>query len=668
MQSRSVATGVITALTALVSLSTVPSALAHLISPNPERPVPNAGPPPNDLGVLPAPDPLAQQVPPAPLQNNAQPPLRAVPWARCAIGSDPLAGVQGRVTAADVDSPGASDGWSCNLRVIGTQDDYGGGFRTWRYADQAGNHCAFYDTSLDGAAAVLRLGAGPSAGVAVLDMSDPRHPVRTALLQAPGMLSPHESLNLNRRRGLLVAETGNASTLPALISIYDVGSDCRAPVELYSGPGARTGHESGFSRDGKTYWIAGGSGLAAIDITDPTSPAMLWSGNLFAHGVGVSADGNRVYDADPINGQLAILDVSEIQARDPNPEVTEVSRLTWDTVTIPQNALPMQIRGTEYLLEFDEFAFRFSTIAPPNQVGAARIIDLSDETHPKVISNIRLQVNQPGPRAAAQGDPEPPLPAGQFGYSAHYCAIPRPVNPRIAACSFINSGLRVFNIENPRRPREVAYYVAPPGAPSGQSAAANFALSQPAFDARTRQVWYTDANRGFIALELTNGVWPNNHEGATTCKNALRGTPGADKLRGTGFADGIRAGAGDDRVRGRRGNDCVYGQAGTDSLLGGPGSDRLRGSLAADSLLGGKGRDRISGNAGRDLVAGGPGRDALRGGMQPDQISGGAGSDKVNTRGGGRDLIQCGQGNDRVVLGFRDSAAEDCESVHFPRR
>src|SRR5207302_1891308 len=99
---------------------------------------------------------------------------------------------------------------------------------------------------------VTSLAAGPSPGVAVLDMADPRHPVMSDLLTAPAMLAPHESLNLNTKRGLLAADMGNGTTLPGEMSIYDAGQDCRHPVQQAEYPAARFGHESGFSPDGNT--------------------------------------------------------------------------------------------------------------------------------------------------------------------------------------------------------------------------------------------------------------------------------------------------------------------------------------------------------------------------------------------------------------------------------
>ena len=131
-----------------------------------------------------------------------------------------------------------------------------GGFKTLRYIDSAGHECAFYDTALLFPTNAINL-SGPSLGVAVLDMSDPAHPVQTDTLTELPMLSPHESLALNPKRGLLAAVLGNPSTYPGLVSIYDAHADCRHPVLQSTALVARFGHESGFSPDGKTFYAAG---------------------------------------------------------------------------------------------------------------------------------------------------------------------------------------------------------------------------------------------------------------------------------------------------------------------------------------------------------------------------------------------------------------------------
>jgi hypothetical protein len=112
-------------------------------------------------------------------------------------------------------------------------------------------------------------------------------------------------------------------------------------------------------------------------------------------------------------------------------------------------------------------------------------------------------------RNAAALDPQPLNPA-TLGYSAHYCAVPKEVNPEIVACTFTNSGLRIFNIHDPLHPREVAYYISPPErALANGLSGSDFALSEPAFDPATREVWYTDAASGLYVLKLHPSAWPD---------------------------------------------------------------------------------------------------------------------------------------------------------------
>lgn len=468
--------------------------------------------------ALPAPATLAApEVPPA------------VPRAVCGAGSVPEGGIQGRVTAADY-----ATGLRCNLELVGHTGPALGGFRTHRYVDPQGRECAYYDRFTAAASDLGAAVTGQMTGTFVVDMSDPAHPVVTDNLNTSANRSPHESLSLHPGRGLLAANMGTAATAPGFVDVYDLTRDCRHPVLLSSLPVGIAGHEGGFSPDGMTYWISAAAGfytgqpsgiLVALDVSDPRLPSVLLvATEENAHGFNLSPDGKTLYygDAGPTRG-LTILDVSDVQARAPDPKVRRLSHLTWDTVSIPQTAIPVTIGGHPYLVEVDEFAsgsvtrnptgnavWHFATGAggsdPSELVGAARIIDIADPRAPKVVSDIRLEVNSPEARA---GEPAHDPGAGTiFGYTAHYCAVPKAEDPGIVACSFILSGLRVFDIREPAHPVEVAYFN-PPGNP----AAPYRALSAPAFAPERGQVWYTDANYGFLALELTNGAWPRSRAG-----------------------------------------------------------------------------------------------------------------------------------------------------------
>ncbi|MDP3858366.1 MAG: hypothetical protein Q8Q73_11475 [Stagnimonas sp.] len=437
----------------------------------------------------------------------------ATPQAVCGAGARPETSYQGRVTQDDWDNGRVEQGFRCNIEMIGSYTVPGllgtvGGYKVERYVDAAGHECAYYDTTLLFPSNVF----GAEAGVNVMDLSDPTRPVRVDTLRTAAMLSPHESLVLNTKRGLLAAVLGSPLAYPGAVDIYDLSQDCRHPVLKATAPLAVLGHESGMSPDGYTLYSAspGTPTLTPIDISNPALPRPLTVIPISSHGLGISDDGNRAYVAGvglkqldnlgiPTDRGLVILDVSEVQARARNPRVREVARLHWDGISTPQAVIPVTIKGHPYLVEIDEFGAQ-------SRVGAARIIDIGDETRPKIISDLRLEVHQPEHFAEQAADPG----AGSTtlaGYAGHYCSVPRRQDPGIVACSMILSGLRVFDIRDPYRPREVAYFNAPvierlitqPG---------NWAMSSPAFAPERREIWYTDANSGFYVLRLSPDAWP----------------------------------------------------------------------------------------------------------------------------------------------------------------
>src|SRR3954452_15859 len=448
-----------------------------------------------------------------PTIKRAAPPLKATPRAQCGPGSKPEPGIQGRVPEGSADQ-----GLWCNMTMLSHQGT-SGGFKVLRYVDTQGHECAFYDTALLFPLNAFNLNS-QGVGVVVLDMSDPSKPVQTDLLTEPPMLSPHESLNLNVKRGLLAAVDGNPATYPGVVSIYDAHADCRHPVHNFTGLIARLGHESGFSEDGKTFYATGTAyqAITAIDVTDPKAPHPIWQGDVTSHGMTLSDDGNRADIADPTGRNMLILDTTEIQQRKPNPQAREISRLTWDRASIPQNAIPFTSHGHPYVLEFDEYDASTLGSGNADDVGAGRIIDVADEKQPKIVSHLRLQVDEPADHAAAKGDPGGS--GSPQGYAAHYCNIPTRENPKIVACSFIASGLRVFDISDVAAPREIGYFVGPTQVKTeNQGKGSDFAMSQPAFVPERREIWFTDGTSGFYALRMSKDTWP---EGASS--SSAKGT------------------------------------------------------------------------------------------------------------------------------------------------
>ena len=439
------------------------------------------------------------------------------PGAVCGPGALPETGRQGRIPQSDLDSGRAKLGYQCNLQVLGHFGERGG-YKVERYIDAAGHECAFYDTTLlfpkDAVAAGQDL-----TGVYVLDMSNPAVPVKTATLSSPAMQSPHESMALNQKRGLLAAVTANPAFAPGFVDVYDVSQDCRHPVLKSSEPTGLLGHESGFAPDGLTFYSSSLDArvVSAVDVSNPSLTTLAWSEtNQFAqvHGISISDDGNRAYLS--TREGLKILDVTNVQKRVVNPSVALVSAITWPEQSTPQIAIPITIKGHPFLAEIDEFG------GGSAKIGAARIIDIADEKKPAVVSNIRLAVNMPEFQAEQAGDPG----AGTTfrGYAGHYCDVPQRKDPGIMACTFILSGLRVFDIRDPYNPKEIAYFNPPPrkvipGGPDAADPVSDYAMSKPTFVPSRNEIWYSDGNNGLYTLKLTNGAWPASG-------NAIPGAPG----------------------------------------------------------------------------------------------------------------------------------------------
>ena len=367
--------------------------------------------------------------------------------------------------------------------------------RCARYVDRAGHECAYYDTTLLFPTNALNLSANPT-GVAVLDMSNPAKPVRTDDARDAGDAvaarvgrAQREARAARRGDGQPGDRAGHRRHLRRQRGLPPPAS-C-----MSSSPVGVLGHESGFAPDGDTFYATSlfNGSVTAVDVTNPRVPVPLWVGNYRSHGMSISQDGNRAYLAALGRGSSSSTS-REVNARKPNPQVREVSRLTWPTLSIPQNALPVTIDGKPYLVEIDEFAVDEAggpiPVGNGPRVGAGRIIDISDETDAEGRLGPAAR-GQPA-RAARRARRRPERARAPSRATPATTATSRSaVDPGIVACSFIASGLRVFDIRDPRAPegdrvlrRAADARARRPATPS------NFAMSAPAFA--------PDARRGLV--------------------------------------------------------------------------------------------------------------------------------------------------------------------------
>jgi hypothetical protein len=317
------------------------------------------------------------------------------------------------------------------------------------------------------------------------------------------MLDTHESLNVNERRQLLAGVEYNGPGF----AIYDVSADCRHPVlkadiQL---PGSE-GHMGAFAPDGRTYYLTQrfrgiGGFLYIVDLTDPSNPWELprWQflGDGRPHGLMLNPqgfepsvpEGTRLYAGQPGSfgntgssigpDGLVIEDVSDYQFRLPDPQIRIISKLFWTDQGIAEPMIPVKIKGHPYIISSDEAGgasgvggWAAACARGASAFGYPQIIDVGDETNPKIIAKLRLEVSDPAncSRLLSETPPDPPgtapgtnLPpeSGTTNYSEERCVANNPNNATMMACSFQNAGLRVFDIRDPYHPKEIAYWKPP---------------------------------------------------------------------------------------------------------------------------------------------------------------------------------------------------------------
>jgi len=374
-----------------------------------------------------APPPPA--APPAPFEGEGEPWLETAPRATCRAGDSAETGIQGLGT--DV---------RCNLDIKGQVPAEEFLSFAW-YGD-----CAYVNGT---------------TSTKVIDVSDSTRPRVVTQLTTPGMQFNWESMKAHEGRGLLVGYKAHELVL----DVYDVSKDCKAPVLVNSSIIGGAGHAGNFSPDGTIYYASSvlSRQVIALDITDPPNMEVITSDfERPTHDLSVGKDGTRGYfvypqSLDVVGGSLGIMDLSQIQARAPHAKGTLIGELIWLDGTATQYPLPITYRGKDYVVVTDELGSG-SDCADPQRppFGYARILDINDETHPKLVSKIKTQAQDPAFCAEATAQ------AGTyFGVSTHYCNVDRPDDPRLLSCGLWAGGVRVYDIRNPWRPKELAYFNVP---------------------------------------------------------------------------------------------------------------------------------------------------------------------------------------------------------------
>lgn len=449
-------------------------------------------------------------------------PTSSVPKARCGPGSRTESGLQGQTTAAERFSSGASkQAYNCNLDLVGQAQGEGA---NW---DMAIFDACVYVATANGAQQQRR-------GTMVVDASDSRRPKVVAYLDSNVMVQPNETVEVHPQRKLLAGARLNGEEF----EVYDVSVDCRHPVLKgnLKLPGIAA-HAGVFAPDGRTYYGTSYSNVPptvfAADVSDPSRPREIarWAAPKdvgVTHHLSISEDGTRAYvgligndPKRPGSNGFTILDISDVQSRRPNVEFRILGRLVWDDGAGGQVPLPVTINGRPHVIFTDVTgpggqgpkvsAAACAQGMPPH--GFARIVDISDVRNLKITARLMLEVHNPANCAQVLNDPLNE--SGYAGYSSTFCAADNPRGAKLLACAYYEAGLRVFDIRDPSRPREIAYYKPPargkdllPGSGLGRANAERTAdaVILPQFRPDRGEIWFISQDNGFQIVRFTDWV------------------------------------------------------------------------------------------------------------------------------------------------------------------
>lgn len=452
----------------------------------------------------------------------------------CAPGALPETGLQGQVPLADQLSGRSKQGYRCNVELVGQNDIRGRGvnFQMAAYRD-----CAYVGTSNQ----ILQAPGTPDerdhplAGMAVIDAGNPRDPELVRFLKSPVGQHQHEAIEVNERRGMLVAQVGGLEA--QWIEVYDISEDCRNPrfVSRYDS-GEPQYHGLAISADGRTIYASNTfpdlptrEALHVIDVSDMTKPRLLttWDpteelppNEYGVHDLTINEAGDRAYLGatqqlgtlpNPQTPTVVVLDTSDIQQRVANPdlEVLGVAR----SQNFGHAVMQATIRGRPYLVSGGELPLNGPQYCP---WAWGNLIDISDEAQPTITSTLQLEVNELANCPQTIQD--------QAGYSIHYGGVDDPDDTEKVFFTWYMSGLRIFDVRDPADPREIGYYISPPkedtvfepAFPStgvDQNPRWDQSTSVVRYRPETGHIWFVSIANGFQIAKLT-GTAASNDEAA----------------------------------------------------------------------------------------------------------------------------------------------------------
>lgn len=361
-------------------------------------------------------------------------------------------------------------------------------------------------------------------GWTILDVTDPTCPDHVAFIPGPDNTW---TIQIQVADGKMISALeriapgwGGAEGKPYSegFLIWDL-SDPKKPRQLGHYPTHSTGTHRNFYDGGSLVHAAGGApGLdgkiyQVVDISDPGNPreaSRFWlpeqeqnspksSAKLSLHGP-AHVEGDRAYLPYGEGGAI-IVDISDIS----HPKM--VSQLRFSSLCSRQGIhtyLPLPRRK---LALINDEAINENGEENLNLAG---IVDLKDEKEPRLISLFPQPT--PPPESGFKNFFEK---GGRFGpHNQHHPNHQSCLEDRddIAYLTYFNAGLRVYDIRDPRTPKEIAYFIPPdPKERIGTKPSRLAAQVEDVLVDRRGCIYISEKNQGIYILRLKE-IWPYNSE------------------------------------------------------------------------------------------------------------------------------------------------------------
>lgn len=406
------------------------------------------------------------------------------------------------------------------------------------------DHYAYIGSRTDGLPEHLR------SGVQIVDIKDPAQPTvvgEIALTSVdPRLALGYTSRELRvwpQQNLLIVIYFGCSSILHACASAQDAGAQPFQEIAFFDISGANaaaprlvslykptvTPHEMFLWVDPKQpgqralmLWTSPNETAKSLVVTDISD----WRKGIFPeltsfnvvgkfpgdkskfdvrlHSLSLSPDGKRIYLAQ-LGGGFLVADSSDLANNLPAPELRLITptlnRAIWDNQGAHSS---VKLPGTHYALSTEEIygaalnaAFGFALSGCP--WGWTRVIDIADETQPKIVAEYRIAEND--------SDNCANNPALQQNFSSYASHNPTAL-PNLVFATWHSGGLQAIDLLDPTHPAQAGYFLPTPELPPvtpdpaldlGSNGV--IAWSYPVI--RDGLIYYTDIHNGLYIVRYT---------------------------------------------------------------------------------------------------------------------------------------------------------------------